>query len=165
MKNISVMQRILIGRHPGRTLLRLLFLSVITVIVFNVALFPVWTHGRSMEPTVRDKTFHLVNGLAYRLREPRRGDIVTIRAGRKKTYLKRIIGMPGETIAFSNGALFIDGISYAETYIHNRGNWTLPAVTVGTNHYFVVGDNRTVDMAIHVKGVVERSDLMGVLLW
>src|SRR2546421_8345345 len=100
--------RILIGRSPKRTGLRVLVLIATSFIVFKFVLLPIQVQGIIMLPTYRDHGINLVNRLAYVRSMPRRGDVVSIElAGKSMMYMKRIIGLPGETLSFHLGHAFI----------------------------------------------------------
>ena len=151
-----------IGRRPRNTLIRVAILVTACLVIFNFVLLPIQVRGISMLPTYRDGGVHFVNRLAYRWREPRRGDIVGIRlAGIHLMYLKRIVGLPGETIEFQNGRVFINGKLLAEPYEKWKCDWTLPPEKLGANEYYVVGDNRTMLPEDHMKGKVERERIVG----
>ena len=94
---------LVIGRNPKVTLARAVVLAVLCFVVFKFVLLHIRVEGISMLPTYQDGSAHFVNRLAYLWHEPRRGDVVSIRlAGSSHLmYLKRIIGLPGETVAFA----------------------------------------------------------------
>jgi signal peptidase I len=96
------------GRRPRRTFLRAAVLVLAAVVVFRWVLIPVRGAGISMTPTIADGQLVLVNRLAYRLRSPRRADIVAVRlAGRSIVYVKRVIALPGERLRIRAG--IVDG--------------------------------------------------------
>jgi signal peptidase I len=118
--------------------------------------------GISMLPAYQDGSAHFVNRLAYLWHEPRRGDVVSIRlAGVHLMYLKRIIGLPGETVVFVNGRVLIDGEVLDEPYEKLPCDWNLPPEKLGPDEYFVVGDNRSMPSQDHKFGKVERNRIVG----
>jgi signal peptidase I len=154
------------GRKPRVTLLRALVLGVLLYLVGRFAFPPVHVAGQSMEPTIHDGTWRLGNKLKFLQREPQRGELVMVRmAGWRAFYLKRVLALPGETIAFSKGVLQINGRAQPEPYLHGESNWSLPATRVPEDEYFVAGDNRAVPLAAHKAGLTRRSDIVGGLLW
>ena len=156
---------VLIGRNPKITLVRIIVLVVTCVVVFRYVLLCVRTEGISMSPTYRDHSVHLVNRLAYLRHEPQRGDVVSIRlAGPHVMYMKRIIGLPGETIAFVKGRVLINGEVLNEPYEKRACDWNLPPEKLGPNEYYVVGDNRTMPREYHVQGKASRDRIFGKLL-
>ena len=163
---VSLLQRVLVGRQPKRTLVRAAVLAVGAALLFGYVLVPVRIKGVSMEPTCHDGGFNFVNRPAYLLRAPRRGDVVAVgTTGWSILYCKRIVALPGETIAIRKGTLFIDGRPLAEPYVKNREPWEVTPVQLAGHEYFVIGDNRGMDQDSHVFGRVERRKLLGPILW
>ena len=155
----------LIGRNPKVTLARIAVLVVTSFVVFKFILLPIRVEGISMLPTYKDRSVHLVSRVAYLWHEPRRGDVVSIRlAGFHVMYMKRIIGLPGETIAFANGQVLINGEALDEPYEKLLCDWNLPPEKLGPNEYFVVGDNRTMPPKWHMFGKASRDRIIGKLL-
>jgi signal peptidase I len=161
----SLLQRVVIGRNPKITALRLAIWVVLLLIAGKFVLLRIQVEGISMLPTLKEKGVHLVNRQAYLFHPPRRGDIVSIRlAGEHLMYLKRIIALPGETIAFHNGQAVINGQVLEEPYVKGPCFWEHEPEVVGPNEYYVVGDNRTMDFYDHEQGRAERSRIVGKLL-
>lgn len=159
---------VLIGRNWKLTLVRLSVLVVTCVIVFPFILLPIRVEGISMLPTYRNGSVNFVNRLAYFRHGPKRGDVVGIRLSDPSLmwpslmYLKRVIGLPGETVAFNNGTVFINGVALDEPYEKERDcDWDLPPVKLGPTEYFVVGDNRTMPAQFHEKGRVDSDHIVG----
>lgn len=158
-------KHILVGRNPARTMVRATLLAFICLIVFGLIARPVRVRGISMEPTLTDGTIHFVNFIKYKWAEPERGDMVAIAMpGGKAFYMKRVLGMPGETIAFERGKLLINGEVLDEPYIGDHGDWQLKTIHIPDGQYFVAGDNRLTAFNGHTLGLVERHKLEGILL-
>ena len=161
----SLLRIVLIGRRPRNTCVRIVVLVVACYIVFGFILLPIRIEGVSMQPTYHDRQIDFVNRLAYIKHEPRRGDVVSIMlAGRSVMYMKRIVGLPGETIAFSSGKLLVNGEILTEPYVKSQCDWEIPPVTLGTNQYYVVGDNREMPEKNHEKVIAERRRIVGKVL-
>ena len=79
-------------------------------------------------------------------------------------FLKRIIALPGETIAFHRGHVFINGQQLDEPYVKFSCDWEIAARVLGTNEYYFVGDNRSMAAGEHTKGVGDRSRIVGKTL-
>jgi signal peptidase I len=158
---------VLVGRNWKLTVVRLVVLVATCFIVFRFILLPVRVEGISMLPTYRNSSVNFVNRLAYLRHDPQRGDVVGIRLSDPSImwpsvmYLKRIIGLPGETVAFVNGTVLIDGQTLAEPYEKNDCDWSLPPVKLGPHQYFVVGDNRSMPPEYHKFGKVPRDHIVG----
>jgi signal peptidase I len=153
---------LLAGAHPRRTLWRAVAIIAGAAVLFGVVLLPVRGVGISMEPTIAEGDFLFVNRIAYRFRAPRHGDIVAVRvAGRSVVYVKRLLGLPGDRIAFVDGVFWRNGAPVHEPYAATRPDWQLREVTLGADEYFVVGDNRRMPMAQHDFGTASRDRLIG----
>jgi signal peptidase I len=156
------MARVLAGANPRRTLVRVAILVGSAYVVFGHVLLPVRGVGPSMHPTIRQGDLIFVNRLAYRFRDPVRGDIVAVRvAGNSVVYVKRLLAVPGDRIAFVDGALLRNGDRVDEPYATRRADWQLAETTLGADEYFVVGDNRGMPMAQHEFGTATRDRLIG----
>jgi signal peptidase I len=155
---------ILVGRRPKRTLARIAVLVSVCFVLFRFVLAPIRLQGPSMLPTYREGQIHVINRLAYRFHEPRRGDVVAIKyAGEHLLLLKRIVGLPGETVSFEGGRLRVNGQSIEEPYVRYPCNWEMPPVAVGSDEFYVVGDNRSMGWEFHEKGRSQRERILGKL--
>lgn len=160
------LQRLLVGRRPSRTLIRIVAIVVLSAITFGVVLQPIRTYGPSMLPTYCDGGLHLVNRLAYVGREPRRGDVVAIRlAGPRVLFVKRIIGLPGERVRIEAGIVHVDERPLDEPYVVHRAAWVMSEKKLGDREYFVAGDNRGMRIEQHELGTVNRDRIVGRMLW
>ena len=171
---------VVMGRNPKATLARDAVLIVTCFIVFKFILLPIRVEGISMLPTYQDRSVNFVNRLAYLWHEPQRRDVVGLRFSRAVTntpagihqavslletphvmLLKRIVGLPGETVAFADGRVLINGEVLDEPYEKTPCDWNCPPVKLGPDEYFVVGDNRTMPWEDHVFGRAQRSQIVG----
>lgn len=125
--------------------------------------------GPSMEPTLYNEDNLIVQKLMYHFKEPERFDVVVFpfKHGERTYYIKRIIGLPGETVQIdSDGTIYIDGEVLVEDYgketIKNPGLAAQP-ILLGSNEYFVLGDNRndSADSRDPSVGNVYRDDIIG----
>lgn len=159
----------IIGRNPKVTLVRALILAVLCVVGYKMAFVHIRVEGISMLPTYQDGSTHFVYRLAYLRHSPQRGDVVGIRFDPGVSqphimYLKRIIGLPGETVAFAHGRVLIDGEVLDEPYEKLECDWTRPPVTLDANQYFVVGDNRSMPQQLHEFGIAQRDQIIGKVI-
>ena len=124
--------------------------------------------GQSMETTLHDGDNLIVDKISYRFRDPERYEIIVFPYQYKENtfYIKRIIGLPGETVQVKDGYVFINGEQLEEHY----GNelMELPGIaeqplTLGADEYFVLGDNRnhSSDSRDPSVGILHREDLLG----
>jgi signal peptidase I len=162
------------GRNPKVTLLRAAAWAAVCVVVFKIVLVHVRVSGISMLPTCPDQSVYWVNRLAYVWHAPQRGDVVALRfiqtddsVSRLEPphvmLLKRIIALPGETVAFVNGRVLINGKILDEPYESEDYPcfWNRAPVTLGSDQYYVVGDNRSMPPEDHTHGPYDRSRIVG----
>jgi len=120
--------------------------------------------GESMEPALEDGEVVLFNKFTYLFNDAERGDIVIINKPRK-SYVKRIIGLPGETISATEQGLYIDGKKYEQSFItkankNSTGNFG--PVKVPKDSYFVMGDNRKLSKdSRNGLGFISKEDVAG----
>ncbi len=158
-------KRILIGRDPQRTLARIVIWVALCLLLKSFVLLPIKVEGPSMMPTYKEGRVNCVNRVAYLFHEPRRGDVVAIKvAGDHAMYLKRIIGLPGESVEFHRGHVFINGERLDEPYLKYSCDWEQPPIKIGPGEYYVVGDNRSMDFGDHTQGKAWRSQILGKIL-
>lgn len=105
--------------------------------------------GKSMDPTLKEGERLFINKFIYNVSKPKRGDIVIFLPDSEgKNYVKRIIGLPGETVDINNGKVYINGQILEETYLGDLRTYNLTSgkvfpYTLGNEEYFALGDNRT----------------------
>jgi signal peptidase I len=122
--------------------------------------------GLSMEPRVHAGEIVLINTLAYRFGDIERGDVVAFRhdAPNPETYIKRVVGLPGERVAVRDGVVSIDGRVLPEPYVRYRDRRSAPAVVVPPHAYYVLGDNRAESDDSRNWGPLQRQDVVGKAL-
>ena len=144
-------------------IVRILLNDIIIALVLSVLLFKIIFNvsivsGTSMNPTLHDGNLLLLNHLFY---EPEYNDIVVFENEERGLLVKRIIGMPGDTIEIHNSVVYRNGVPIEEDYIHNGyfgpGDMTGP-VTVEDGHIFVMGDNRPDSYDSRYNGVGQVSE-------
>ena len=122
--------------------------------------------GQSMSPSLRPGDYLLVRTAATSTRTPARRDIVVVnaRAGEEGELLKRIVGLPGDHIAFTEGTLLINGERLTERYLRGLPPYSgldRSDFTMGDDEYFVMGDNRAHSTDSRHYGPVQRSHIEG----
>lgn len=147
----------------------ILIVAVLAFLLLNYVAQRVLVDGTSMNPTLQNKDSVLVEKLSYRFDDPERYDIVVFRyLGKDDTYyIKRIIGLPGETVQIIDGYVYIDGEllesdTYGNDIMLSAGRASEP-ITLGEYEYFVLGDNRngSSDSRAESVGNVARSQILG----
>ena len=144
------------------------FVLVLTWVIITFVGQRTRVDGRSMMNTLHDGDNLIVEKLSYRFSDPKRFDIIVFPpTGKKEYYIKRIIGLPGETVQIDeNGNIYINGELLEENYgaetIQNPGRAAKP-ITLGDDEYFVMGDNRnnSKNSRSEEVGNVKRSQIIG----
>lgn len=123
--------------------------------------------GPSMEPTLYDAERLFVNKVVYRLHDPHRGDIIVFAYPRDpgRDFIKRVIGLPGETVELRDGRVFVDGKFIPErAVVFPDHQSTYGPVTVPEGHLFVLGDNRRNSEDSRYFGFVPFGNIRGKAL-
>ena len=117
----------------------------------------------SMEPTLYERQRLVIEKISYHLHAPRRGDIVVLHApdGGDIALIKRVIGLPGETIEVRNGQVLINGHPLQEPYLRTLTNGVFPLTPIPDDAIFVMGDNRDRSRDSRTFGPVPIEDVVG----
>jgi signal peptidase I len=118
---------------------------------------------RSMEPSFYQGDHIMVNKVTYRSSDPQRGDVIVFDPPFESPYpfIKRLIGLPGDTVEIKDGKVFINGIALEEAYIVTPPDYTMLAREVPGDEYFVLGDNRNDSNDSHAGWTVPRDNIIG----
>lgn len=170
-----------------RELLETLLLTVLIFLLVRTVVQNFKVDGQSMEPTLYGGQYLLINkavywringdlaawllpnqpraadGSVYIFQAPHRGDVVVFRFPRDETrdFIKRVIGLPGETVEVRDGTIFVNGTPLREPYVKEPPAYPLPPTRVPPGHYFVLGDNRNNSSDSHSWGVVPEDNIIG----
>jgi signal peptidase I len=120
----------------------------------------------SMEPNFQQGECIMVNKVSYHSSGPQRGEVIIFNPPPPNEespypFIKRVMGLPGETVEIKDGKVFINGIPLEEEYIMAPPNYTMPATEVPENEYFVLGDNRNNSNDSHNGWTVPRDNIIG----
>ncbi len=149
-----------------RFAVRLALVAAGAWLLFGVVTRPRFVAGRSMEPTYAEGGFLLGSRFRYAFRDLRRGDVVFVQlAGPSVMYLKRVAGLPGDTVEFRGGALVVNGARQEEPWLRLPCDWDRKPVSVEPGFLFVVGDNRSMPIDQHEFGLVRETRIAGGPLW
>ncbi len=155
-------------RELGSWLLYILFVLVFSYVIITYVGQRTRVDGQSMETTLYNNDNLLVDKISYRFRDPKRFEIIVFPYQYRENtfYIKRIIGLPGETVQVIDGYVYIDGEQLDEHYgnelMENPGIAAEP-ILLGEDEYFVLGDNRnhSSDSRDPSVGVLKRENLLG----
>lgn len=125
---------------------------------------PFYVKGASMEPNFYDHEYLVIDEISYRFKEPLRGEIIVFRYPRdpKQFFIKRIIGLPGETVQITDGHVYVNGEMLEELYLET-GTTTKGEIvlTLQPDEYFVMGDNRDFSLDSRSFGPLTREFVVG----
>lgn len=151
-------------------IIKIVFIALLIVVPIRYFLFqPFIVRGESMEPNFENGDYLIIDEISYRFREPQRGEVVVFKypALPSQRYIKRIIGLPGETIEIKDGQVIIynqnnyqilDESSYLFSNVYTSGEIK---ITLAENEYFVLGDNRPSSSDSRRWGVLPRENIIG----
>jgi len=156
--------------------------EIFKVVVISVAIIvpvryflikPFYVKGASMEPNFYNHEYLIINEISYRFDEPERGDAVVFKYPFDPTqyFIKRIVGLPGETIKVSDGKVYISPSGQAEEEILEE-DYLLPAmktlgeveVALAEDEYYILGDNRVASLDSRAFGPIKRDHIVGKTL-
>lgn len=163
--------------------LKAVLIALLLAFVIRYFLFaPIVVDGQSMMPTLQNSDRLIVNKIGYTISEPERFDIIVFHATSEKDYIKRVIGLPGDSIAYENDDLYLNGEFVEELYLEKyqndayslpfTGDFTLADFTgvdvVPEGHLFVLGDNRQHSKDSRHIGFIPYDSVVGsanVVFW
>jgi signal peptidase I len=149
---------------------KIIIIALVIVVPIRYFIFqPFIIQGVSMEPNFQHNNYLIVDQLSYRFREPKRGEVIILRCPEKTghLYVKRIIGLPGETIEIRDGRVIIlnqqkrktlDETSFLFSGLETSGN---VKEILAENEFFVLGDNRPLSSDSRHWGPLQRKDIIG----
>ena len=151
---------------PRSNLLReIIETALLTAVIFllvNTITGRFRIEGQSMEPSLHDGEYVIIDRVSYVLHPPERGDVIVfVPPTNDKDYIKRVIGLPGDTVEVRNGQVFVNGTALTEPYLNTTTNYASGPQTLEPSHYFVLGDNRNNSSDSHSWGPIAASSIIG----
>lgn len=142
---------------------------VLALLVQHFLIRPFIVNGGSMDPTLTTGDYLLIDRLSYRFHEPERGDVIVFKSPPEpdKFFVKRIIGLPGETVTITKGVVSINNPINKETlllkepFITHQKNDDTMTFTVPKDQYFVMGDNRAGSFDSRMWGTLPKENIGG----
>ena len=138
--------------------------AIALALVIRTFIFePVRVDGHSMDYTLADNEYMIVTKYDYLLGEPERFDVIICHYPERgrTNFVKRLVGLPGDTVSMLNGTLYVNGEAIDEPYITNKANYNMQAYTLKDDEYFVLGDNRSSSNDSHIIGPISREQIKG----
>ncbi len=145
------------GKSLVRELLETLALTAILFFLARATVQPFKVDGHSMDPTLHDSEFILVDKVSYRIGSPQRGDIIVFKfpGDQTRDFIKRVIALPGDTVQVKDQTVYVNNNPLPESYLpaSNKPTYDMAAYKVPKGILFVLGDNRNNSYDSHEWGV------------
>lgn len=163
-------------KKEGLEWIKIIFIGIVLAVFFRAFFFSTYVvEGKSMMPTLQDGNMLVVNKVSYQVSDLKRLDVIVFHANSEEDYVKRIIGLPGEHIAYRNDTLYVNDKVIEEPYLEGykkemnghllTGDFTLEDVTgeevVPEGFIFVLGDNRLGSWDSRHFGFVKIEQIVG----
>ena len=154
------------------TLRTIVLVLIAALLIRSFIAQPFVVEGKSMEPTLHNAEYLIVDKIEYRLHGPQRGDVIVFKAPEApdQNYIKRVIGLPGETVTIKDSSVFVNGTLVDEHYIANPRTTTASTgdnptffleQKLGATDYFVMGDNRDHSSDSRRWGPLPKQNIIG----
>ncbi len=155
------------GNSPGLMvwLRDLIVAAVASILIITFLYQPVRVEGTSMLPRLEDSDRLFINKFVYRFEAIERGDVVVFHYPRdpEKSYIKRVIALPGDTLRIDHGRVYVNGKMLHEPYVplEYRDDQSMAEMVIPADTYFMMGDHRSISQDSRVFGPVDRSLIYG----
>lgn len=169
-EKVTILQKLFFGILVSIFTLPITFFIFLVIVYLFIAM-PVQIKGQAMTPNFIDGQYYFVSKNAYAKTSPKRGDVIVYKypANSDLEYIKRIIGIPGDTILLHNGKIYLNGTVFNENSYLPAGINTYSGaflkedklITVPSNDYFVLGDNRLHSSDSRDFGLLSKQDIIG----
>ena len=148
----------------------------IMAVVFLIGLQffqPTRVFGVSMLPSFKENDYLIISTEAYKNHEPKRGDVIVFRSkkksksGKRQLWIKRVIGLPGDTVVVRDGKVYVNGKVQDQSYTKDGTTNGDVSITVGKGEYFCMGDNRlkSLDSRSSDVGCIQGADIKGKVIF
>ncbi len=133
---------------------------VIVLLIKQFVITPIRVNGNSMNNTLYDKDIMILDKISYRFNSIKRFDIVVIKKNREY-LIKRVIGLPGDTLEYKDNKLYINQELVEENFLHKETLDYILEEKIPDNYYFVVGDNRLDSLDSRYIGLISKDEILG----
>ncbi len=148
--------------HLLREIIETVLLTAAIFLVVNAATGRFRIEGDSMEPNLHNGEYVLIDKISYLLHPPERGDVVVFTPpNENRDYIKRVIGLPGDTVQIAGGQVYVNGVVLDEPYLKGLVNNDMPAHIVEEGRFFVLGDNRNNSSDSRAFGSITPQSIVG----
>lgn len=152
--------------------LAILVFEVVKVVLISLAIIlpirlflvqPFYVEGASMEPNFYQNEYLVIDEISYRFNNPQRGEVIILKDPRNTHayFIKRVIGLPGETVEVKDGRVYINDKLLEESYIAHFSSDNHSKITLGPDEFFVMGDNRANSLDSRQLGPIKKSGIVG----
>jgi signal peptidase I len=158
-------------RGSRKAIKELLQIAIVTVLIYvgvHATISPRIVDGQSMEPTLHNNEWVMLDKVSYMLHSPQRGDIIVFKYPQNPTqdYIKRVIGVAGDHVLVADGHVYVNGRQLSESYIadppdYSQAQCSYCDVVVPKGYLYVLGDNRDNSSDSHVWGFVPLGNVVG----
>lgn len=142
-----------------KELLPYIIIIIVVIIIRTFIFTPVVVNGPSMMNTLHNGDVMILDKIGMKIGGIKRFDIVVIQTGKTK-IIKRVIGMPGETISYHDNKLYINGKEVSDNY-SNEITYDFEEVKIPDGEYYVLGDNRTDSVDSRILGTIPKNEILG----
>jgi len=145
-------------------------IALIVILAFIIRIFliqPYIVEGQSMEPSFKDRDYLITEKVTYHFQNPSRGEVIIFHPSEdsRTNYIKRVIGLPGESVLIRDGSVYINGEPLNEPYISSNEGTLLPSgtqmdITLTQDQFFVLGDNRNHSRDSRELGPIPKKNIV-----
>ncbi len=143
-----------------KEILSYIIVIIIVLIIKQFIITPIRVNQNSMNNTLFDKDIMILDKISYRFKKINRFEIVVIKKS-NEYLIKRVVGLPGETVEYKDNKLYIDGKIIEENFNHKETDNFILEEKIPDDYYFVVGDNRPDSLDSRVIGLIKREEIIG----
>ncbi len=143
-----------------KEILSYIFVIIAVLLIKEFIITPIKVNGNSMNDTLKNNDIMILDKISYRFTAIKRFDIVVIKT-HNEFIIKRVIGLPGDTVTYKNNQLYINGEEVQENFKPKKTEDFILEEKIPENYYFVLGDNRPDSLDSRYIGFIKKEDILG----